>query len=323
MPCSARAAILLTLSIGLWSQDTRVVRLPGPPPGAAAAPAPAPAAPAPVPKAQAAERLRLEWPAWLRIPGGEMTVNQTTPQGKKTVWSSESCPGDKLSTPSQGCIHRVYLSSWNIKDVYDHLDNLLDRWGYSVKGASTEHYAYIALFKSFGESYSQLTERQWPNEPDETVYSQIKIALNPGPTAKTKAEVWYLVRNEPDSPPPVSHIFQAEPGKTPWYQAAPENRGDWSWIIQTTAFRSGKDSVQYQSFFYEQSTQRSVEARLPLPNGGTIVHSFPVDAAFWVQDEYGHTLRFENVEQARGKAVGPGNWTVYPIKVGGIVVYFR
>ncbi len=62
--------------------------------------------------------------------------------------------------------------------------------------------------------------------------------------------------------------------------------------------------------------------REPSDAAAVIIHVFP-SSAFYIEDERGNRTKFANAQEAKGKAVGPGNWTAYPIEVRGVVVYFK
>jgi hypothetical protein len=102
----------------------------------------------------------------------------------------------------------------------------------------------------------------------------------------------------------------------------PPPRGTWTWVIQSVVVR-GTSGRKYSSFYYEAATGRSVEQPLSLPAGGEIVGVFPDDCAFSMQDESRHSLMFRNADEARAKGLGPGTWSVYPLKCGGIAVYVK
>ena len=102
----------------------------------------------------------------------------------------------------------------------------------------------------------------------------------------------------------------------------PPARGTYRWTIQSVVVR-GKSTKKYSSFYYEASTNRSVEEPLSLPGGGEIVGVFPDDCEFAVQDEAGHSFTFRNEEEAKARGFGPGTWSVYPLKCGGVAVYVK
>ena len=116
----------------------------------------------------------------------------------------------------------------------------------------------------------------------------------------------------------------ATPGKKQTWMGIglPPPRGTYSWTIQSVAVGSGFPK-KYSSFYYEVATGRSVDEPLSLPRGGEIVGVFPDDCAFSVQDRAGHSFRFRNEEEAKAKGFGPGTWSVYPLKCGGIAVYVK
>jgi hypothetical protein len=103
----------------------------------------------------------------------------------------------------------------------------------------------------------------------------------------------------------------------------PPQRGTYAWIIQSIAIHGGKSGKKYSSYYYEVSTGRSVEEPLSLPAGGTIVGVFPDDCTFSVQDQLEHSFTFRNEDEAKAHGLGPGIWSVYPLKCGGIAVYIK
>jgi hypothetical protein len=102
----------------------------------------------------------------------------------------------------------------------------------------------------------------------------------------------------------------------------PPPRGTWTWEIQSVAQRRGSE-IKYSSFYYEASTDRSVEQPLALPAGATIVGVFPDDCAFSVRDALGHFFTFRNEDEAKAKELGPETWSVYPLKCGGVNIFLR
>ena len=103
----------------------------------------------------------------------------------------------------------------------------------------------------------------------------------------------------------------------------PPPRGTYKWVVQSVAIHGSKSGKKYSSFYYEISTGRSVEEPLSLPAGGEIVGVFPDDCMFSVHDQAGHSLTFRNETEAQAHGLGPGTWSVYPLKCGGIEVYVR
>lgn len=102
----------------------------------------------------------------------------------------------------------------------------------------------------------------------------------------------------------------------------PPPRGTWSWVIQSVATSRGSE-IKYTSFYYEASTARSVEQPLTLPDGAAIVGVFPDDCEFMVRDQVGNSFTFRNEDEAKTKGLGPGTWSVYPRKCGGVAVFLR
>jgi hypothetical protein len=103
----------------------------------------------------------------------------------------------------------------------------------------------------------------------------------------------------------------------------PPQRGTYRWQIQSVATPGSKSGKKYSSFYYEVSTGRSVEEPLSLPAGGEIVGVFPDDCMFGVQDQTGHSFTFRNEKEAQTRGLGPGTWSVYPLKCAGIEVYVK
>ena len=285
--------------------------------------------PAPPPTDRSFLPLRLEWPAWLEVPGGRLISKRTNPPGRIGKWLVETCPGDVLGKPSQGCLARVYQSSRRLRELYEYFDGLLGQYGYTTQSASTKPYANLELGKFIAEPFAQLKMREYPGQGDETYYQQIVIFIRQPQSPTTKVEITFMVKNGSSATPAAMKVAstpsqQASSGSAPlaWYEVTPRSKDEWKWAIQSVATRSGA-GVKYTNYYYEQATNRIVDERLPLPNGGVIVHAFPVDCAFYIEDDRGNRTKFASAQEARGKAVGPGNWTVYPIKVSGVVVYFK
>ncbi len=99
-------------------------------------------------------------------------------------------------------------------------------------------------------------------------------------------------------------------------------RGAWRWAIQSVAGGSGPNT-KYSSFYYEAATDRSVERPLNLTVGGTIVGVFPNDCTFSVRSDLGDAFTFRDEPEAKGKTLGPGAWSVYPLKCSGVVVFIK
>ncbi|HTS25501.1 MAG TPA: hypothetical protein VMH81_06485 [Bryobacteraceae bacterium] len=144
--------------------------------------------------------LTLEWPDWLEVPGGRLVSERTNPRGRFGKGLEDTCPGDVLGKPSQGCLQKVYQSSRQLRDLYEYFDDLLYRHGFVTQGSSTKPYAYIDLGKTYGAPFASITMRQFPVPQDETSYRQFNIFLRqpqvPGPT---KVEIAFLV-NSPQIP---------------------------------------------------------------------------------------------------------------------------
>jgi len=99
-------------------------------------------------------------------------------------------------------------------------------------------------------------------------------------------------------------------------------RSTWNWAMQSVAGRKD-NQIQYSAFYYEASTGRSVERPLSLPAGASIVGAFPDDCAFLARNSLGVSMEFKSQEEARGRRLGPGDWSVYPQTCGGIVVFLK
>ncbi len=273
--------------------------------------------------------LLLEWPGWLEVPGGRLISKRTNAPGRIGKWSVETCPGDVIGKPSQGCLARVYQSSRPLRELYEYFDGLLSQYGYTTQNASRKPYANLELGKFIAEPFAQLKMREYPVQGEETYYQQIVIFMRQPQSPTTKVEITFMVKNGSSRAPVAMKVAstppqQASSSSAPlaWYEVTPRSKDEWKWAIQSVATRSGA-GVKYTNYYYEQATNRIVDERLPLPNGGVIVHAFPVDCAFYIEDDRGNRTKFASAQEAKGKAVSPGNWTVYPIKVSGVVVYFK
>jgi hypothetical protein len=129
----------------------------------------------------------------------------------------------------------------------------------------------------------------------------------------------------PSSPPAQSRPAPStsQTKKQQWMGIGlPPQRGTYRWVIQSVAVH-GASGTKYSSFYYDESTGRSVEHPLSLSSGGQIVGVFPDDCMFAVHDEYGHSFTFRNQDEAKAHGLGPGTWSVYPLKCGGVAVYVR
>jgi hypothetical protein len=122
--------------------------------------------------------------------------------------------------------------------------------------------------------------------------------------------------------PPVDVLPKAT--KQKWMGiGVPPQRGTYKWVIQSVALHGSKSGKKYSSFYYEPATGLSVEQQLSLPAGGGIVGVFPDDCMLSVQDQAGHSFTFRNESEAQARGFGPGMWSVYPLKCGGIAVYVK
>jgi hypothetical protein len=115
-----------------------------------------------------------------------------------------------------------------------------------------------------------------------------------------------------------------KPKKQTWTGIGlPPPRGTYNWIIQSVALHGAKSGKKYSSYYYEVSTTRTVEEPLSLPAGGEIVGVFPNDCVFAIQDQSGHSFTFRNEREAQARGLGPGMWSVYPLKCSGIDVFVK
>ncbi|HLK68065.1 MAG TPA: hypothetical protein VKU19_31750 [Bryobacteraceae bacterium] len=141
--------------------------------------------------------LPLEWPAWLEFPGGRIASQRTTSPGHIAKSGLQSCPGDVIGRPTQGCLARVYETSSQLKDVYTYFEGILAQQHYTTESASPEPYANLQLGKSIGDVFGSLTMRQYPVRGQDSYYRQINIFLRqPGSATGTKAEITFMVKNE-------------------------------------------------------------------------------------------------------------------------------
>lgn len=122
-------------------------------------------------------------------------------------------------------------------------------------------------------------------------------------------------------PQPTAQAQPPADNPRAWYEATPRPGEAWTWQLQSVKVRGAPG--KYNTMYYEKATDRTVETPLALPAGGVIVHVFPVDCSFFIQDENGKQIKFSNAQEARGKTVGPGKWMVYPVNVGGVTVFMR
>ena len=154
--------------------------------------------------------------------------------------------------------------------------------------------------------------------------------------AATKSSSQPATVDQQSKPLDVSHFSQPQqathraldaagkPKKQTWMGIGlPPPRGTYSWIIQSVALHGAKSGKKYSSYYYEVSTTRTVEEPLSLPAGGKIVGVFPDDCMFAVQDQSGHSFTFRNEREAQARGLGPGMWSVYPLKCSGIEVFVR
>jgi hypothetical protein len=138
-----------------------------------------------------------------------------------------------------------------------------------------------------------------------------------------------VVQDKPAAPPPANLEPQTaapqQPKSTSPGKRAPISpfaRVPYTWIMQSTIIRES-NPVRYNPFYYEAPTDRTVVAALTLPSRASIVDVFPADCLFSLQDQAGHSLTFKKAEEALGKGLAPGTWSVYPMKCSGIEVFLN
>jgi hypothetical protein len=272
--------------------------------------------------------LRLEWPAWLQVPGGVLISQRAKPRGRIVTGSADSCPGDVLGKPSQGCLTRVYESHVPLASLYSYFGSLLQQNGYTTQNPTERPYSNPQSGSWIADPLAELKMRQYPAPGDDSYYRHVEIFLRQPRTPRTKVEITFLTKNGRMVEAPVPNIApladRADRKLRQMWQdlpsPTPRSRDEWQWVIQSVATGTGAE-IKYTNYYYEQATGRSVNQLLPLPDGGVIVHVFP-DAGFYLEDDNGNSVKFGNSKDAIGKTVAPGNWTVYPIKVSGVDVYF-
>jgi len=159
-------------------------------------PPPAPATPAP-PAPRVLEPLLLEWPDWLDVPDARLVLQWTNPPGRIGRGLTETCPGDVIGKPSQGCLERVYESSDSLKDLYEYFSDLLQQHGYDTHGSGAQPYANLDLGKFDAAPFASLTVREYPVPQEAASYRQLNIFLRQPGTPVTKVEIAFLVRNPP------------------------------------------------------------------------------------------------------------------------------
>jgi len=272
--------------------------------------------------------LPLQWPDWLSLPGGKLVSQRTNPHGRVPTWVAESCPGDVIGKPSQGCLEKVFDSTEPFKDVYGYFEDLLTLHNYTTEAPSTKPYANIAMGKSIGDRFGSLKMREYPEPQDEDYYRQIQVFIRElSTTGHTKIEITFLVKNlaaaaaAPAAAPTAAPA--AAPKKASFFgMPAPPARGTYRWAVQSVATGSGAQ-LKYSSFYYETATGRSIDEPISLPGGAMVVGVFPDDCAFTMQNDSGAVLAFRNEADAKAKGIGPGTWSVFPRKCGGVVVFLR
>ena len=147
------------------------------------------------PQARALPPLVWEWPDWLEVSGGRLISQRTNPRGRVGKGSEDTCPGDVIAKPSQGCLKRVYESSEDLNDAYEEMVSLLEAHGYTTESASKEPYANLQLGKSIGDVFAQMTMRQYPAPSDPNYYAQMNVFLRRPPQAtSTQVEITYMLK---------------------------------------------------------------------------------------------------------------------------------
>jgi hypothetical protein len=367
--------------------------------------------------------LPLEWPDWLQVPQARLTSQRTNPPGRIGVGTEDTCPGDVIGQPSQGCLKKVYVSSLKLNDAYEYMSGLLEQYGYSAQPLNAQPNANVGLGKWISGALASLTMREYPEPRQENYYRQLDIFLRQPGARSTTVEVTFLVKggqapgtaslsgvwtfthlrdrfhgtielkqagseitgtwhtatgkNEADTaisgqvegntvrltrmvgdnqnyvltlsadgnrldgfgngwfvnhanlnmqrvPPPAPSADVPPPATTATHSGLsfPPPHAAWKWAIQCVAMHRGSE-IKYNSFYYEAATDRSVEEPLNLPGGGDIVGVSPNDCGFSARDEAGHSYTFRNEAEAKSKGLGPGTWSVYPMKCGGVAVFVK
>jgi hypothetical protein len=141
----------------------------------------------------------------------------------------------------------------------------------------------------------------------------------------SKVKVTYsLTPDRISAPPPAASQPQTAAPTSPAKREpiSPWARAPYTWIMQSVIIR-GSNPTRYTACYYEAPTDATVEKPLPLPAGAAIVDVFPDNCMFSLQDQAGHSFTFKNAEEARGKRLAPGTWSLYPMKCSGIDVFLR
>jgi len=220
--------------------------------------------------------------------------------------------------------------------VYEYFENLLAQNGFTTQTASREPSANLQTGTWSTDVFASLTMRQYPGPGQANYYRQVDVFLRQPPSVRmTKAEITFSIKNglaaegnsslRQTAPSPTSAAATLSTPTTKQkgnHLSFPPPRGTWDWAIQSVAIRRGAET-KYTSFYYEASTDRSVDKPLTLPSGARIVGVFPDDCMFSVRDELGHSFTFRNQDEAKARGLGPGTWSVYPIKCGGVAVFLR
>jgi hypothetical protein len=277
----------------------------------------------PAPAAETPDRvlgpLLLEWPDWLETPRGRLVSKRTNPRGRIGQWSEESCPGDVLGKPSQGCLKRVYETSAKLNEVYQYFADLLEQHGYTTHIPNGQVYADMQLGKWIADVFGSLTMREYPDPRVENQYRQLNIFLRQ-PSATTKVEITFLVKNGDEAPPPATPAHAAASGLG--HLSFPPPRGTWRWAMQSVAVNAGH-GIRYTAFYYEAASGRSVDEPLTLPEGGVITGVFPDDCSFSIREGSGSALAFRNQDEAANRRLPPGTWSLYPKSCGGVALFVR
>ena len=148
----------------------------------------------PPPGERALSPLRMEWPAWLELPGGRVVSQRSSPRGRIATWSVETCPGDVIGKPSQGCLKRVYESPRSLMDAYGYFESLLEQHGYSTEIPGQQARPDSPLSKSIADDVASLTLREYPAPEHDDYYRQIDVFIRPS-QAKTRVEITFQVNN--------------------------------------------------------------------------------------------------------------------------------
>jgi hypothetical protein len=139
------------------------------------------------------------------------------------------------------------------------------------------------------------------------------LPANPQPANPPAANPW------PQTPAPRQSSPISSGRRAP---LSPFARTPYTWIMQSVIVR-GSNPRKYTASYYEAPTDRTAEAPLALPAGASIIDVFPTDCMFSLQDQAGHSFTFKKAEEAMGRALAPGTWSLYPMKCSGIDIFLR